>query len=277
MKRYLPLFAFIACGLAAEASAQVALRQSDAIELVIGPLVDSTDGVTAETALTISQADVTLTKCAAAGDCAASAQKNDASSCAHVTNGLYECDFNTTDTDTIGVLRIDVQESGAAPWFGTFVVVEEAVYDACCSGSAVPLTKTDIIDEFETQSQADPTGFHVNVKEVNGTPQTAKDIGALNVTNVNTLAGHDPGEAIMGTTDLGTGSALTSLASAANMSTLLTNVDALPTNAELTTALDALAAAGVNTLGFKNSAGDACTLTITEAEPHLTLVCVEAP
>ena len=37
---------------------------------------------------------------------------------------------------------------------------------------------TAIIDEFETQSQADPTGFHVNVKEVNGTAQTANDNGA---------------------------------------------------------------------------------------------------
>ena len=39
-------------------------------------------------------------------------------------------------------------------------------------------TATEIIDEWETQSQADPTGFHVNVKEVNGTPQTANDNGA---------------------------------------------------------------------------------------------------
>lgn len=37
---------------------------------------------------------------------------------------------------------------------------------------------TKIIDDFETQSQADPTGFHVNVKEVNGTAQTANDNGA---------------------------------------------------------------------------------------------------
>jgi hypothetical protein len=36
----------------------------------------------------------------------------------------------------------------------------------------------DIVDEWETQSQADPTGFHVNVKEVNGTAQTANDNGA---------------------------------------------------------------------------------------------------
>ena len=43
--------------------------------------------------------------------------------------------------------------------------------------AALP-TATEVIDEFETQSQVDPTGFHVNVKEVNGTAQTASDLGA---------------------------------------------------------------------------------------------------
>ena len=36
----------------------------------------------------------------------------------------------------------------------------------------------EVVDEMETQMQADPTGFHVNVKEVNGTAQTAGDVAA---------------------------------------------------------------------------------------------------
>lgn len=40
-------------------------------------------------------------------------------------------------------------------------------------GSA--LTAAAIVNEWETQSQADPTGFHVNVLEVNGIEQTAND------------------------------------------------------------------------------------------------------
>ena len=39
-------------------------------------------------------------------------------------------------------------------------------------------TAANVVDEFETQSQADPTGFHVNVLEVGGTSQTANDNGA---------------------------------------------------------------------------------------------------
>ena len=44
--------------------------------------------------------------------------------------------------------------------------------------TGTPPTATQIVDEWESQSQTDPTGFHVNVKEVNGTPQTANDNGA---------------------------------------------------------------------------------------------------
>lgn len=36
----------------------------------------------------------------------------------------------------------------------------------------------EIVDAWETQSQTDPTGFHINVKEFNGTAVTARDIGA---------------------------------------------------------------------------------------------------
>ena len=44
-------------------------------------------------------------------------------------------------------------------------------------------TASEIVNEWETQSQADPTGFHVNVLEVGGTAQTANDNGA----DINTL------------------------------------------------------------------------------------------
>lgn len=40
------------------------------------------------------------------------------------------------------------------------------------------VSAADVVNEWETQSQADPTGFHVNVMEVAGTSQTANDNGA---------------------------------------------------------------------------------------------------
>jgi len=48
---------------------------------------------------------------------------------------------------------------------------------ATAPGSTPP-TAAAIVNEWESQSQIDPTGFHVNVMEVNGTAQTANDNGA---------------------------------------------------------------------------------------------------
>ena len=45
------------------------------------------------------------------------------------------------------------------------------------------VSAAEIVDEWELQSQSDPTGFHVNVKEVSGTAQAAND----NSTDINTL------------------------------------------------------------------------------------------
>lgn len=115
--------------IATPALADCVLRQSDAVEIPLGPFVDATDGVTAETGLTISQADVRLKKCTAAGDCAAWAQVNESTSASHEENGWYEKDLNATDTDTVGILQIAVHESGALPVFMRCNVIETAIYD----------------------------------------------------------------------------------------------------------------------------------------------------
>jgi hypothetical protein len=127
---------------ASSALADCVLRQSDTAELPLGPFVDATDGVTAETALTISQADVRLKKCTAAGDCAAWAQVNESTAAAHEENGWYEKDIDTTDTNTVGILQIAVHESGALPVFLKCLVVEEAVYDRDYAGSATGIVGT---------------------------------------------------------------------------------------------------------------------------------------
>lgn len=106
------------------------LKQSTAATVVLGPFVDSTDGVTAETGLTISQADVRLSK-----NGGAFAQKNDANAATHMENGYYSCALNTTDTGTLGRLRAAVNESGALPVWQDFMVVPANVYDSLVGGS----------------------------------------------------------------------------------------------------------------------------------------------
>lgn len=107
------------------------LKQSTAIDVLIGPFLDETDGVTVEDSLTIAQADVRLSK-----NGQNMAQKNDATSCVHDEIGYYNCELDATDTNTVGTLVLAVNESGALAVRQDFQVVEEAVYAAFYASSA---------------------------------------------------------------------------------------------------------------------------------------------
>ncbi len=106
------------------------LKQSTSVEIGMGPFLDETDGKTAETALTITQADVRLKKNAGAW-----AQKNDSNSATHEENGWYEVSLDTTDTNTLGILLVAIHESGALPVWREFLVVPANVYDSMISGT----------------------------------------------------------------------------------------------------------------------------------------------
>lgn len=101
------------------------LKQSTAVTLKIGPFVDATDGNTAETALTISQADVRLSK--NGGNIA---QKNEATSCTHDELGMYDCPLDSTDTNTLGQLDLIVAETGALIVKHSYMVVPANVWDS---------------------------------------------------------------------------------------------------------------------------------------------------
>lgn len=209
------------------------LKADTAATIKIGPFVDDTDGNTAETALTISQADVRLSK--NAGDFA---QKTQVDAATHDELGYYNCSIDTTDTNTEGRLKIVVHESGALLVEQSYQIVNANVYDSLYAVAATDYLQTDtlqlggttqsatdlkdfadagydpatdkvqgvvltdtcttntdlvsaasVVNEWETQSQADPTGFHVNLLEIGGTAQTANDNGAdINAILVDTAA-----------------------------------------------------------------------------------------
>lgn len=106
------------------------LKQSTSVTLLIGPFLDDTDGKTAETALTISQADVRLSK-----NGGNMAQKSETSSLTHDEIGYYTCALNTTDTNTLGILKVMVHEAGALPVWVDCMVLPANVYDSLVSGS----------------------------------------------------------------------------------------------------------------------------------------------
>jgi len=101
------------------------LKQSTAITLKLGPFLDEDDGKTSETALTIAQADVRLSK-----NGGNFAQKNESSSATHDEIGFYDVSIDATDTNTLGRLLVAVHESGALPVWKEYMVVPANVWDS---------------------------------------------------------------------------------------------------------------------------------------------------
>ena len=101
------------------------LRKATAVDILIGPFVDDTDGKTAEAGLTI---DVELSK-----NGQALANKNDATAPVHDAagdiDGYYNCELDTTDTNTVGTLAVVCYSAGALPCRFDFQVLDAVRYD----------------------------------------------------------------------------------------------------------------------------------------------------
>ena len=112
------------------------LKQATAKTVRIGPFVDATDGVTAETSLAITQSDVRLAL--NHGDFAQmNAAPNSADELVHDEAGYYLLPLDDTDTGTLGNLRVSIKMAGAAPFFQDFTVISASAY-AALFGSGVP-------------------------------------------------------------------------------------------------------------------------------------------
>lgn len=99
-------------------------KQNTAATLKIGPCVDSTDGVTFESTLTLSQSDIRLSK--NGGNIA---QKNESSSCTYDEVGCYDCPIDATDTNTLGRVDVIIGEAGMIPIRHFFKVITADEWD----------------------------------------------------------------------------------------------------------------------------------------------------
>ena len=108
------------------------LRQNTAVDVLIGPFVDKTDGNTVEADKTL---DVELSK-----NGQALVNKSDATAPNYDdganVRGYYNCELDATDTNTVGTLKLVVHHADALPVWHNFQVVEEAVYDALFASGA---------------------------------------------------------------------------------------------------------------------------------------------
>lgn len=112
------------------------LRQSTASqEVPLGRFVDSTDGNTEETGLTIANTDIKIWKTGATS----LADKNSGGA-THIANGEYYCVLDATDTDTIGPLKITIHVAGALYVQVWCCVLDEAVYDVLFGTTALATT-----------------------------------------------------------------------------------------------------------------------------------------
>lgn len=117
------------------------LKADTATTIQIGPFVDDTDGTTLEAALTITQADVRISK-----NGANIASKNDATSCTYDETGFYSCPINATDTNTEGRLQVMINESGALLVQQSYQVINAIVYDSLYAADGTDYLQTNPID-----------------------------------------------------------------------------------------------------------------------------------
>ncbi len=131
------------------------LRQSTSQVIRFGPFLDSTDFVTPETSLTITQADMRLSK-----DGGSFGQKNAIGNAVHDSNGWYSTTLNTTDTNNTGILEFQINIAGAVPVSKTFKVITQSAYDSLNTGT---FNNFDFASDFvQVGTNNDKTGYQIS-------------------------------------------------------------------------------------------------------------------
>ncbi len=115
------------------------LRKATASQSRATPaFIDSTDGKTPKTGLTIANTDVKLVL-----NGGASADKNSGGG-THRVNGVYGLTFDATDSANVGELLVSIVVATALPVYMKFQVLEAAVYDAMFAASAPGYTDDEL-------------------------------------------------------------------------------------------------------------------------------------
>lgn len=146
----------------------------------MGPFLDSTDGNTPETILTIAQADIRLTK-----NGGTYAQTNNVAGATHMEYGKYGVPLNTTDTGTLGSLRADIHVAGALAVWEEFMIVPAHIYDVLVLGT--DKLEVDLVQmNNDAQSLIDLKDF----ADAGYDPVSNKIQGVVLADTVTTLTGH---------------------------------------------------------------------------------------
>lgn len=187
----------------------IPVKQSTAFTWKAGPFIDDTDGKTPETGLTIGQADIRISK--AGGNYA---QSNNSAGATHDEIGEYDVPLDTTDTNTVGPMKVMIQKTGALPVWQWFDVLPANVYDSRYGADRLQVH----VDEMTADIITAAVLASDVVTELQAGLATASALAT-----VDTVV-----DGIKAVTDvLPDAGALTSLATAAALATVDGNVDAI--------------------------------------------------
>ncbi len=110
------------------------LRQSTALDVVVGPLVDKTDGVTPVTAATLGGITAAVIKGDARTGLTLAASGNNHFT--HIADGYWELNLTTSDTNTTGIFRVTLRDDdGFLPMWEDFMVLPQQVFDSLVTGT----------------------------------------------------------------------------------------------------------------------------------------------
>lgn len=161
------------------------VKQSTAKTFEFGPFLDSTDGNTEKTGLSLAASDILVSK-----NGAALTAKSSSTAPTGGTNGHYQVTLDTTDTGTLGPLRVYAHKATSLAVWQDFIVVPANVYDSLVSGSS---TLTSNVTQWNSSNVATPdtAGYpKITVKAGTGTGEVSLSSGAVTVGTNNDKTGY---------------------------------------------------------------------------------------
>jgi hypothetical protein len=155
------------------------LKQSTAVVIQFGPLVDPTDAVTAKTGL-VSAIDHASTGILLSKNGGTRTIRHaTVTASTHDSDGYYKVTLDTTDTNTLGHLRVAWSSAAnCLPYYRDFLVLAANVYDSLVAASVY--LKTDLTQVLTVAGVPTKLSAQANVTTI-GTVNTA--INAPDVTH----------------------------------------------------------------------------------------------
>lgn len=160
------------------------LRRNTAVIISVGPFYDKTDGVTIETALTITNERITLVADTDDNSAptnildnvtgATSGTSNDLNYITGNDAGMMQLELTASNTDRAGRLLLSITDAANhVPVFHEFTILPQAIYDWLIAGTVVPLPAN--VTTWNGSAVATPTVAgvpEVDITHFNGTAGT---------------------------------------------------------------------------------------------------------